>query len=214
MREFSPGKSLHKIIKKGELTNTHLKAAAELFHQLHQIKNFSAFPSKNPILEFLSVNLKRSKRLNPVLYPILEDLRKRSMKVIKKSERKSITLCHGDLTPSNIIFDNKKAQLIDWDLAHKNEPVYDLAYFSAHLVDTMTIKEVSERKILAARNAFLKAYHASFSKKRFLAWETLTLVVATDHLLQSYCYDHMKKRIDFMLKMAEQSILLCEKIKS
>jgi len=213
VREFSPGTSFHQIIKKGNLKSAHLKAVAKTLHQLHRVKTFSLFPKKNPILKFLTANLKRNARLNPALYPILASFAKTSVRVINESAGKTPVLCHGDASPSNIIFSGNKAQLIDWDLAHQNEPVYDLAYLSAHLVDTMTIKEVSPRKITTAKNTLLKAYRSKFSQKRFLAWEALILTVIVDHLLQSYCYDHLKSRMDFMLKMAEEDLFLCEKIK-
>ena len=208
VREFFPGESLHLIIKNCNLTRRHLEMTAGILRQLHSIKEYSSFSKRNPLLKFLFANLKRSKRLNLALYPILNGIIKTAFGALDKLPKGPVALCHGDLAPSNVIIAKNETRLIDWDLAHQNDPTYDLAYFSAHLAETMTIKEISEQKVYDARNLFLEAYSSDFSKKRFLAWEALMLAVIVDHLLQSYCYDHLKERMDFMMTMARKNLAL------
>jgi len=41
--------------------------------------------------------------------------------------RERIALCHGDLNPSNLMFDGERVILLDWDTAGPNDPMIDLA---------------------------------------------------------------------------------------
>lgn len=46
----------------------------------------------------------------------------------------SITLVHGDYSPKNIMIDNRKIFIMDFEVAHYGHPVFDLAFFANHFV--------------------------------------------------------------------------------
>jgi thiamine kinase-like enzyme len=46
----------------------------------------------------------------------------------------SITLVHGDYSPKNIMCDGRKIFILDFEVAHYGNPVFDLAFFANHFV--------------------------------------------------------------------------------
>jgi hypothetical protein len=46
----------------------------------------------------------------------------------------SITLVHGDYSPKNIMVENNKIFILDFEVAHYGNPVFDLAFFANHFV--------------------------------------------------------------------------------
>ena|SRR3989338_8485928 len=99
-------------------------------------------------------------------------------------------------------------RFIDWDYAHLNEPLYDAAYFSAHLIDTLTVNNLKAKKILRWRNSFIKAYkkNRSFPHARFLAYESLFLATIVSHLVRCYGLKGVESRTKSMLKLGEENL--------
>ncbi len=52
----------------------------------------------------------------------------------KELMEKSITLVHGDYSPKNIMCDQRKIFILDFEVAHYGNPVFDLAFFANHFV--------------------------------------------------------------------------------
>jgi len=45
----------------------------------------------------------------------------------------SMVFSHGDVNPTNLVFDGERLLLVDWDVAGANDPYYDLAAASVFL---------------------------------------------------------------------------------
>jgi hypothetical protein len=54
--------------------------------------------------------------------------------LIHELMEKSITLVHGDYSPKNIMLDKQKIFILDFEVAHYGNPVFDLAFFANHFV--------------------------------------------------------------------------------
>ncbi|MGD1823484.1 MAG: phosphotransferase [Pleomorphochaeta sp.] len=52
----------------------------------------------------------------------------------KELMEQSITLVHGDYSPKNIMCDQRKIFILDFEVAHYGNPVFDLAFFANHFV--------------------------------------------------------------------------------
>ncbi|MDR1533817.1 MAG: phosphotransferase [Planctomycetota bacterium] len=58
----------------------------------------------------------------------------------------SITLVHGDFSPKNIMVDNRRIYILDFEVAHYGHPAFDLAFFSNHFL----LKAVKNRRWAAS----------------------------------------------------------------
>lgn len=58
-------------------------------------------------------------------------------------------MVHGDFSPKNILADGARISVVDWEVAHCGDPVFDLAFLTAHLL----LKAIR-------RPADLPGYHA------------------------------------------------------
>lgn len=61
----------------------------------------------------------------------------------------SLVLTHGDVNPTNLVFDGERLVLVDWDAAGANDPYYDLAAASVFL----RLDESQRDELLAAYGA-------------------------------------------------------------
>ncbi|MGE0871099.1 MAG: phosphotransferase [Kofleriaceae bacterium] len=55
-------------------------------------------------------------------------------------------LSHNDVNPSNVVYDGERMQLIDWDVAGRNDPFYDLAAIAVFL----RMDDETSRRLLSA----------------------------------------------------------------
>jgi len=55
-------------------------------------------------------------------------------------ESSTLVSCHNDPNPRNILFDGKRALLVDWELAFRNDPLVDLAILTTELVETPALQ--------------------------------------------------------------------------
>jgi aminoglycoside phosphotransferase (APT) family kinase protein len=79
--------------------------------------------------------------------------------------RERVALCHGDLNPSNVMFDGERVILLDWDTAGPNDPMIDLAAVGVFL----RLDDDAARALLAAHDdAPIAALPASYAYYRRL----------------------------------------------
>ncbi|MCK9524173.1 MAG: phosphotransferase [Proteobacteria bacterium] len=64
-------------------------------------------------------------------YPQLAEYAK---PIIEELMESAITLIHGDFSPKNILVDNRKIFVLDFEVAHYGHPSFDLAFFSNHFL--------------------------------------------------------------------------------
>lgn len=92
-------------------------------------------------------------------------------------------LVHGDFSPKNILADGAQVRVLDWEVAHLGNPVFDVALLLAHLV----CKAVHRPAIAGSYAMCGREFHASYSRSvdatlrtddRGLAAQVAALVLA------------------------------------
>ena len=95
--------------------------------------------------------------VNPDLDEVINDL-------IREITQVKITLVHGDFSPKNIMAtDANHPVVLDFEVAHTGNPVFDLAFLLAHLLcKSIRASEATERNLLiATASLFLEKYKAT-----------------------------------------------------
>lgn len=112
----------------------------ELFEQLRVSPFYRAVSEKNPNLQ-----------------PVINEL-------INEITSEKIALVHGDFSPKNILATADQSPVVlDFEVAHTGNPVFDLAFLSAHLLCKIIATDVPGNKELLAATAkgFFSAYQQS-----------------------------------------------------
>lgn len=73
-------------------------------------------------------------------------------------ERRSRCLVHGDFSPKNVMADGRSLWVLDWEVAHLGNPVFDVAFLLAHLLCKSLHVRASRALYLACARSFLDAY--------------------------------------------------------
>lgn len=92
--------------------------------------------------------------------------------------RARVALCHGDLNPTNLMFDGERVILLDWDTAGPNDPLIDLAALTVFL----RLDDAASRALFAAHEgapiAALPASYAYYCRLVATAIGTMFLYLA------------------------------------
>lgn len=67
-------------------------------------------------------------------------------------------LVHGDFSPKNILADDERVCVLDWEVAHAGDPVFDLAFLVTHLMLKAVRRPELAQHYHALGDAFLSAY--------------------------------------------------------
>ena len=113
---------------------------------------------------------------NPPLSP-------RIMSLVKELKSEKTTLVHGDFSPKNImISEAQDVYILDFEVTHTGNPVFDLAFLTAHLLCKFYREQDSHNRGLLRQTAqdFLKAYDAEseITHAPSLAWHTALIALA------------------------------------
>lgn len=76
-------------------------------------------------------------RISPYIQRVAEiypELKTKAEMVSQKLLQERITLVHGDFSPKNILVTNDGICLLDFEVAHKGHPAFDLAFFFNHFI--------------------------------------------------------------------------------
>lgn len=146
------------ILMNGNFNNDIAIKAGKILHSLH--KN-SYKINENDKVKFRDQKYFIQLRVEPFhlyliqKYPELEIYIHR---LIKEVTQKKICLVHGDFSPKNMLIENKNnLMLIDYEVAHWGNPVFDVAYCIGHLMlKGWHLKRRDEAQQLI--ESFLQAY--------------------------------------------------------
>jgi aminoglycoside phosphotransferase (APT) family kinase protein len=69
-------------------------------------------------------------------------------------------LVHGDFTPKNILADGARLQVLDWEVAHLGNPMFDVGLLLAHLVCKAVHRPGSARRYAECAHGFHSHYTA------------------------------------------------------
>ena len=93
-----------------------------------------------------------------------------------------VCLVHGDFSPKNVLTGGQAVWVLDWEVAHYGDPVFDLAFLLSHLFCKAIHRRDTDYRVAAA--AFLSAYRsaahpaATAGDDTYLAAQTACLVLA------------------------------------
>jgi 5-methylthioribose kinase len=112
----------------------------ELFEQLRVSPFYRAVAAKNP-------------NLQQVINSLIDEI-----------TTEKIALVHGDFSPKNILATSNNSPIVlDFEVAHTGNPVFDLAFVSAHLLcKTIRTSNIAEKEaLIATATNFLNSYRQS-----------------------------------------------------
>ena len=144
--------------------------------------------SADPIIldEFREDSLFEQLRINP-FYRILatkhEIIANRVTDLIAELERSQLCLVHGDYSPKNVLVEkNSQVIVLDFEVAHTGNPVFDLAFLLGHLLCKQEYFTELEKKKAIATTAikFLSRYETQWgaSAASTLTWHMATIALA------------------------------------
>jgi 5-methylthioribose kinase len=125
--------------------------------------------AKDPAIlqEFQEDSLFEQLRINPFYRAIAtthESISKRIATLITELVEDKSCLVHGDYSPKNILVGGRsKVIVLDFEVAHTGNPVFDLGFLLAHLLCKYEFFQEQDNKILLgqAAEAFVQAYEQS-----------------------------------------------------
>ncbi|HZF64094.1 MAG TPA: aminoglycoside phosphotransferase family protein [Chitinophagaceae bacterium] len=122
-------------LMQGMLNELHAKNAASILKQMHG--NSPVMPEKEQ-QKFKDQTYFLQLRVDPFHRYLIQQYPKLSpyiQKLIDEVTVKQICLVHGDFSPKNMLVEkNHNIVLIDFEVAHWGNPVFDLAYCLGHLI--------------------------------------------------------------------------------
>jgi 5-methylthioribose kinase len=72
-----------------------------------------------------------------------------------------LCLVHGDFSPKNVLADGARVSVLDWEVAHYGDPVFDVAFLQAHLLLKAVHRPESSRAYRELADTFLRRYDAA-----------------------------------------------------
>jgi 5-methylthioribose kinase len=67
-------------------------------------------------------------------------------------------LVHGDFSPKNVLVGGRRLWVLDWEVAHVGNPVFDLAYLLCHLILKIVHRPGHAHSYRETARRFLAAY--------------------------------------------------------
>src|SRR5699024_9790070 len=80
--------------------------------------------------------------------------------VISSMAARRDCLVHGDLSPKNVLVGDGRVWIIDFEVAHRGEPRFDLAFLLCHLLLKSVHQPARATAHAAAARAFVDAYRS------------------------------------------------------
>lgn len=79
--------------------------------------------------------------------------------VAAEIKRRRTALVHGDFSPKNFLTDGGDIWITDFEVAHRGDPAFDVAFLTSHLVLKSIAAPRRSRQFLDCLNAFLDSYY-------------------------------------------------------
>ncbi len=89
--------------------------------------------------------------------------------VVRDMARRRICLVHGDFSPKNVLTGSNGTWVIDFEVAHRGDPDFDVAFLLCHLVCKYVRLPEFRAPLAAAGRAFLAEYHGIIGTPTWLA---------------------------------------------
>jgi thiamine kinase-like enzyme len=110
------------------------------------------------------------------------DLRASIEAVLSRMDDRRLCVVHGDFSPKNILSGNGGFWVLDFEVAHVGDPVFDVAFMLHHLI-LKAVHTGSVDRLLELARAFTSAYRSTarndvFDDPRYLAAHIGCLLLA------------------------------------
>lgn len=89
-----------------------------------------------------------------------------------------VCLVHGDFSPKNILVDDDRISVLDWEVAHAGHPVFDVAFLISHLVLKGVHRPAAATAYRACAEEFLAGYRDAAGAVGAIAERGLGLQIA------------------------------------
>ena len=111
------------------------------------------------------------------------DLSPKIMTLVDELKSEKTTLVHGDFSPKNIMIGaDRDVYILDFEVTHTGNPVFDLAFLTAHLLCKFYREQDLGKRALLRQTAhdFLSAYdqESEVAHAQTLAWHTALIALA------------------------------------
>ena len=230
--------SLKKYIVMEYLDNTKFKTLKELYfkkninlstiktisNHLYKIHNLSKNSNVKKIFSKNSRNF-FNLRLDPYFNEVAKvypHFKKKVNKINANYKKSSITLVHGDFSPKNILVGKNKIIYLDAECCNYGDPVFDLVFFSNHLLIKSIFISEKKELFLKAYKLFYKQYMRKLSKyeyknylKRILDMTPVMLLARVDGKspVEYIKTKRIKNKIrEMSFKMIDEKLLSLENV--
>lgn len=161
------------------------KIGAKLGHTLATWHNFGRH-SKEARDKFSEDLLFEQLRITPFYGTVASKnavLSSKIMSLVDELKSEKTTLVHGDFSPKNImISETQDTYILDFEVTHTGNPVFDLAFLTAHLLCKFYREQDGQKRDLLRQTAqeFLHSYDAEgeVGHSQTLAWHTALIALA------------------------------------
>lgn len=82
-------------------------------------------------------------------------------RVAERLLRSRTALVHGDFSPKNVLVHGEDVVVLDWEVAHAGEPLFDVAFLLTHLICKAVVMPDHTERLESCATQFLDAYQAS-----------------------------------------------------
>jgi 5-methylthioribose kinase len=111
------------------------------------------------------------------------ELSPKIMTLVDELQSEKTTLVHGDFSPKNIMIgSDRHVYILDFEVTHTGNPVFDLAFLTAHLLCKFYREQDLGKRALLRQTAhdFLTAYdqESEVAHSQTLAWHTALIALA------------------------------------
>jgi 5-methylthioribose kinase len=116
--------------------------------------------------DFGDTEIFRQLRVDPFYFWVAGQHREFAAKIESIVERMTSTrscLVHGDFSPKNVLVGPSGLWVIDWEVAHLGDPVFDIALMITHLICKALHRQADFAALRAAADAFLGSYEQCIS---------------------------------------------------
>ena len=150
---------------------------------LAQWHNFGE-KDKEARLQFMEDSLFEQLRVDPFYRFVAaknENLKPVISKLISELEGDKTTIVHGDFSPKNIMVGmDEKVYILDFEVTHVGNPVFDLAFLLAHLLCKLfrTNEPLEEKMLIASAQRFVSAYEEIRPISNSLSLHTALIALA------------------------------------
>jgi aminoglycoside phosphotransferase (APT) family kinase protein len=127
----------------------------ELLSRWHHVTAGRALPRFESLDPFVQLRIDPFHRTVAVRHPDLAD---RVDRVARRLLGARVCLVHGDFSPKNVLTGGDGLWVIDWEVAHIGDPVFDVAFLCTHLLLKAVHRPVDAERYRAAASGFLTAY--------------------------------------------------------